>query len=79
MFDGKIFFGVTGTPIRNTALVNSAFADAEPVPFTFANLITKSFIFMPLSYYHCNVCTAKLERGQHIKMTFPAAKMQFFL
>jgi hypothetical protein len=45
MFDGKIFFAVTGTPIRNTALVNSAFADAEPVPFTFAKRTTKSFIF----------------------------------
>lgn len=45
MFDGKIFFGVTGTPIRKTALVNSALADAEPVPLTLANLITKSLIF----------------------------------
>ena len=44
MFDGNIFFGVTGTPIRKTALVNKALADADPVPFTFANLTTKSFI-----------------------------------
>ena len=29
MLDGKIFFGVTGTPRRNIALVKSAFADAE--------------------------------------------------
>src|SRR5205823_2545048 len=46
MFDGKMFFGVTGTPIRNTALVNSAFADAEPVPFTFAKRTTKSLILL---------------------------------
>ncbi len=46
MFDGKMFFGVTGTPILKIAFVNSAFADAEPVPFTFANLITKSLIII---------------------------------
>jgi hypothetical protein len=46
MFEGKIFFGVTGTPMRKIALVKSAFAEAEPVPFTFANLTTKSFILI---------------------------------
>ena len=46
MFDGKIFFGVTGTPIRKTAFVNRAFADAEPVPFTFAKRTTKSLILL---------------------------------
>jgi hypothetical protein len=44
MFDGKIFFGVTGTPRRNIAFVNRAFADAEPVPLTFAKRTTKSLI-----------------------------------
>jgi hypothetical protein len=42
MLDGKIFFGVTGTPILKIALVKSAFAEAEPVPFTFAKRTTKS-------------------------------------
>jgi hypothetical protein len=42
MFEGKIFFGVTGIPILNIALVKSAFADADPVPFTFAKRTTKS-------------------------------------
>src|SRR4051812_33392097 len=46
MLDGKIFFGVTGTPMRKTAFVNKAFADAEPVPLTFAKRITKSLIFI---------------------------------
>jgi hypothetical protein len=46
MFDGNMFFGVTGTPMRKTALVNKALADAEPVPLTFANRTTKSFILI---------------------------------
>ena len=44
IFDGKIFFGLTGIPIRNTALANKLFALAEPVPLTLANLITNSLI-----------------------------------
>ena len=52
MLDGKMFFGVTGTPRRNIAFVNRAFADADPVPFTFAKRTTKSLIltlsFVPL-------------------------------
>jgi hypothetical protein len=48
MLEGKIFFAVTGIPIRKTALVNSAFADADPVPFTLANLTTKSFVLSDL-------------------------------
>jgi len=31
--------------MRKTTLVNSAFADAEPVPITFAKGMTKSLIF----------------------------------
>ena len=46
MLDGKIFFGVTGTPRRNIALVKSALADAEPVPLTFAKRTTKSLILI---------------------------------
>ena len=46
LFDGKMFFGVTGMSIRNTALVNKALADAEPVPLTLANLTTKSLTFI---------------------------------
>src|SRR5215204_5037589 len=50
MFDGKMFFGVTGMPILKIAFVKSAFALAEPVPLTLANLTTKSFIFISLIY-----------------------------
>src|SRR5687767_6073899 len=42
MFDGKMFRGDTGTPMRRIERANSSFADAEPEPFTFANLTTKS-------------------------------------
>ena len=46
LFHGKIFLGDTGTPIRNTAFANKELALAEPDPFTLANLITKSLMFM---------------------------------
>jgi len=36
--------GLTGTPMRRIERANSSFADAEPEPFTFANLTTKSLI-----------------------------------
>src|SRR5690606_37317101 len=42
MFDGKMLRGDTGTPMRRIARANSSFALAEPEPFTFANLTTKS-------------------------------------
>src|SRR5262245_30203098 len=42
MFDGKMFFGLTGMPMRNTVLANIVFALADPEPFTVANLQTKS-------------------------------------
>src|SRR4051794_17395552 len=42
MLDGKILRGLTGTPMRRIALANSALAEAEPEPFTLANLMTKS-------------------------------------
>src|SRR3954470_19456597 len=44
MLDGKMLRGLTGMPMRRKALANSSFADAEPEPFTFANLMTKSFV-----------------------------------
>src|SRR5258707_14159619 len=43
MFEGKIFRVATGTPIRRMARANNSFAEAEPEPFTLANLTTKSF------------------------------------
>jgi hypothetical protein len=43
MFEGKMLRGETGTPMRKMALANSSFADAEPEPFTLANLTTKAF------------------------------------
>src|SRR5690606_1176921 len=42
MLDGKMLRGLTGTPMRRIDLAKSSFADAEPEPFTLANLITKS-------------------------------------
>src|SRR4051812_10565813 len=57
MFDGKIFFGVTGTPSRKMAFVKSAFADAEPVPFTFANRTTKSFTLWLLLALSGEICS----------------------
>jgi hypothetical protein len=42
MFEGKMFRGATGIPIRRIALANSRLADAEPEPLTLANLTTKS-------------------------------------
>src|SRR5438874_3581660 len=42
MFDGKMLRGLTGIPIRRKDFANSSLADAEPEPFTLANLTTKS-------------------------------------
>src|SRR6187397_2686770 len=42
MFDGKILRVATGTPMRRIERANNSFADAEPEPFTLANLTTKS-------------------------------------
>src|SRR5881394_3662665 len=44
MFDGKMLRGLTGTPMRRIAFAKSVLAEAEPEPFTFANLMTKSFV-----------------------------------
>src|ERR1700682_3854377 len=43
MFDGKMFLGDTGMPMRRKLFANSSFAQAEPEPLTLANLTTKSF------------------------------------
>src|SRR4026209_415366 len=42
MFDGKMLRGLTGMPMRRKLLANSSLAEAEPEPFTLANLTTKS-------------------------------------
>src|SRR5687768_12420886 len=44
MFDGKMLRGETGIPMRRKLFAKSSFADAEPEPFTFANLMTKSLV-----------------------------------
>src|SRR5213079_3145441 len=44
IFEGKMLRGATGTPMRRIDLANSRFADAEPEPFTLANLTTKSLM-----------------------------------
>src|SRR5258708_29866208 len=44
MFHGNILRVATGTPMRRMARANNSFADAEPEPFTLANLRTKSFV-----------------------------------
>src|SRR6185369_1797997 len=56
MFDGKMLRGLTGTPMRRIALAKRVLAEAEPEPFTFANLMTKSFVvsmrFMSINLPH---------------------------
>jgi hypothetical protein len=42
MFEGKMLRGLTGMPMRRKLLAKSSFAEAEPEPLTFANLMTKS-------------------------------------
>ena len=42
MFDGKMLRGATGTPMRRMERAKSSLAEAEPEPFTLANLMTKS-------------------------------------
>src|SRR3954467_11621512 len=44
IFDGKILRVATGTPMRRIDRANISFAEAEPEPFTLANLTTKSFV-----------------------------------
>src|SRR6478735_4524323 len=44
MLDGKMLRVATGTPMRRIARANNSLADAEPEPFTLANLTTKSFV-----------------------------------
>src|SRR5262245_48431983 len=50
MFEGKMFLGLTGMPMRNSVLANIVLAEAEPEPFTVANLMTKSLVpLIPLN------------------------------
>src|SRR5439155_17114549 len=42
MFEGKMLRGLTGTPILRIAFANSSLAEAEPEPYTLANLTTKA-------------------------------------
>src|SRR5258708_23201141 len=58
MFDGKMFFGLTGTPMRNTVFANMVFALADPEPFTVANLQTKS-----LTPLMCNTLRVSADVG----------------
>src|SRR6266550_2616756 len=44
MFDGNMLRVATGTPMRRMERANNSFAEAEPEPFTLANLTTKSFV-----------------------------------
>src|SRR5215470_12241025 len=44
MLEGKMFFGLTGMPMRNSVLAKMPLADAEPEPLTVANFTTKSLI-----------------------------------
>src|SRR5262245_40625536 len=46
MLEGKMFFGLTGMPMRNSVLAKMPLAEAEPEPLTVANFTTKSL--MPL-------------------------------
>jgi hypothetical protein len=48
MLEGKMFFGLTGMPMRNRVLAKMPLALAEPEPLTVANFTTKSLI--PLIY-----------------------------
>src|SRR5580704_3755649 len=42
MLEGKILRDATGTPMRRIERANISLAEAEPEPFTLANLMTKS-------------------------------------
>src|SRR4051794_26684474 len=44
MFEGKMLREAIGTPMRMKERAKSRFAEADPDPFTFANLTTKSFV-----------------------------------
>src|SRR5437764_11204317 len=68
MLDGKILRVAIGTPMRITARANISLADAEPEPFTFANLMTKSLTDrMPLDM------AARLRRVEKEFLHVPSA------
>src|SRR5438067_11216182 len=43
MFDGNMFFPLTGTPIWKMERINTLFDDCDPEPFTVATWILQSF------------------------------------
>src|SRR3954469_11550927 len=44
MLEGKMFRGLTGTPMRRIDFARSRLALADPDPLTLANLMTNSFV-----------------------------------
>ena len=48
MFEGNIFFPLTGTPISNKDWSKMRFADCEPVPFAVAILMVKSLAMVSI-------------------------------
>ena len=59
MFEGNIFFPLTGTPISNRDCSKMRLADCEPVPFAVALFMVKSFAMVsidcfPLRVYSVN-------------------------
>src|SRR6185312_11902442 len=44
ILEGKMLREETGTPMRRMARANISLAEAEPEPFTLANLTTKSLV-----------------------------------
>src|SRR5258708_36145068 len=56
--DGKMFRGLTGTPMRRTDIANLRFALAEPAPVTLAYLTTKSL----LALIDCVLCILGIPR-----------------
>src|SRR5262245_9392030 len=54
MLEGKMFFGLTGIPMRNSVLAKMPLALAEPEPLTVANFTTKSLMPLISGVASCN-------------------------
>ena len=50
MFDGNMFFPLTGTPISNRDCSRIRLADCEPVPLAVAMLMVKSFAMVSIVF-----------------------------
>src|SRR6266850_824619 len=72
MLDGKMFRVATGTPMRRIARANSSFADAEPEPFTLANLMTMSLVALIALDMASGLCRVE-EELLHVPRTGGAA------